>query len=304
MARPASSPWAAGSNWTGSCNKVSRVPAQSADARVHVAAWPAVLAQVDWQAPWYTPYATAAQSLARHCQAGIPLWEALNAAAPAPVRRVPQDALPAGQAYEHYIFDTGCCPTRAGLHDFFNGLCWSLFPATKTRLNQLQAAELARTGIRSTRGPLRDALTIFDENAAFLYAPEALWQALVAKDWQTAFGTLRPLWQDSQVGVFGHALLEKLVHPRKAHSAHVYRVAARYTSTEALDALVATHLLGGAAVAKAPAHLPLLGVPGWWAANARPAFYQDRGVFRAPGRAAPHRTQYPETTWAIAPSSA
>ncbi|MEY4344478.1 MAG: hypothetical protein RL032_310, partial [Pseudomonadota bacterium] len=26
--------------------------------------------------------------------------------------------------YEQYIFDTGRVPTRDGLHDFFNGLCW------------------------------------------------------------------------------------------------------------------------------------------------------------------------------------
>jgi hypothetical protein len=34
--------------------------------------------------------------------------------------------------------------------------------------------------------------------------------------------------------------------------------------------------------AKPFAHLPVLGVPGWWAANEDPAFYADSTVFRAP----------------------
>lgn len=30
------------------------------------------------------------------------------------------------------------------------------------------------------------------------------------------------------------------------------------------------------------AHLPVLGVPGWWAGNENPGFYADASVFRAP----------------------
>jgi hypothetical protein len=30
--------------------------------------------------------------------------------------------LPAGEAYESYIFNSKQCPTREGLHDFFNGI--------------------------------------------------------------------------------------------------------------------------------------------------------------------------------------
>ena len=32
--------------------------------------------------------------------------------------------------------------------------------------------------------------------------------------------------------------------------------------------------------AKPFAHLPVLGVPGWWPANDEPSFYADPGVFR------------------------
>ena len=121
------------------------------------------------------------------------------------VRFVPQSNLPEYVAYEQFIFDTQTVPTRDNLHDFFNGLCWLTFPQTKKKLNQLQVEQLAVDGVRQTRGAVRDALTLFDENAAFLTAPQPLWDALVAKDWQRLFVKLRPMWQDAQLVLFGHA---------------------------------------------------------------------------------------------------
>lgn len=106
-------------------------------------------------------------------------------------------------AYEQYIFEQGGVPTRDGLHDFFNGLIWQHFPLAKQRLNQLQAAQIAADGVQAVRGPVRDAITVFDENAALLHAPDALWDALVARDWQRLFIELRPLWAQAleQVGL-------------------------------------------------------------------------------------------------------
>ena len=212
----------------------------------------------------------------------VVLADALNLGGSSPIRFVPQSALPPGEPYERYIFDTGNCPTRDNLHDFFNGLCWLHFPLTKKRLNQLQAAQIEADGIRDVRGALRDALTVFDENAAFLHAPDALWEALVAKDWATLFGDLRPLWRQSHLVLFGHALLEKLVAPRKGITAHVYRVHPASTSLADLDAWVAADINAERLAAKPFAHLPVLGVPGWWAQNEDPTFYVDSTVFRAP----------------------
>ena len=214
---------------------------------------------------------------------GASVHQALNAhpaSGPAPVRFVPQTDLPPGEAYERYIFNSGCCPTREGLHDFFNGLAWHRFPLTKKRLNQLQVTQIAADGIGQVRGPVRDALTLFDENAAFLRAPDALWEALVAKDWHRLCSTLRPLWQETQLVLFGHALLEKLVSPRKAITAHVFRAHHAIDSIAALDAWVATELSAHKLARKPFAHLPVLGVPGWWPANEDPVFYADRDVFR------------------------
>ena len=236
---------------------------------------------VDWSRPWFVPFSEAgcaiADNIALNCFAG----EALNQF-PVPVRFVPQSSLGIDQPYERFIFQTGQVPTRDNLHDFFNGLCWLHFPQTKKRLNQLQAAQIEADGIRDVRGAVRDALTVFDENAAFLHAPDALWDAQVAKDWRRLFGELRPLWREANLVLFGHALLEKLVEPRKGITAHVYRVHPASTSLADLDAWVAADINADRLAAKPFAHLPVLGVPGWWAANEDPAFYDDDAVFRAP----------------------
>ena len=198
----------------------------------------------------------------------------------ADVRFVPQAALPDGQPYEQFIFDTGTVPTRDNIHDFFNGLCWITFPQTKKKLNELQAAEIAKAGVQNIRGPVRDALTLFDENAAFLVAPQAIWDALEARDWKRLFIELRPLWQESQLVLFGHALLEKLVHPRKPITAHVYQIQPEGISVAEMDASIARSLSAERLAAKPFLPLPVLGVPGWWAENENFSFYDDSYVFR------------------------
>lgn len=235
---------------------------------------------VCWEYPWYAPWQDIGMQVERLVALGLPLCDALNHVGGAPVRFVPHDQLPLTMSYEQYISDTGTCPTRPGLHDFFNGLCWMQFPATKKRLHQLQAQCIASDGIRPVRGALRDALTLFDENAAFLHAPQPLWDALVAKQWHLLFGSMRPLWREARLILFGHALLEKLQTPRKAITAHVYRVMPAAVSPGDMDAWVAANLNDEHLARKPFAHLPMLGVPGWWPANSEPGFYDDPAVFR------------------------
>jgi Protein of unknown function (DUF3025) len=240
------------------------------------------LEHIDWTAPWLAPWRSLGEAVAQAVSAGLAQPQALNQAGPVPVRFVPQAELPAGRAYEQHIFDAACVPTRDGLHDFFNGLVWHQFPHTKKRLNALQAAQIAHTGVQPVRGPARDALTVFDENAALLQAPDVLWDALVAKDWQRLFVDLRPLWGQAHLVLFGHALMEKLVSPRKAITAHVYRVFGATNSVASMDAWLAADLSADRLASKPFAHLPVLGVPGWWADNEDAAFYADTSVFRAP----------------------
>jgi len=241
---------------------------------------PAVAA-IEWAAPWLAPYRDPGEAVARTIAPSGSIAAALQAAKPPAVPDfVTQDALPEGQAYEAHIFRTRTVPTRDNLHDFFNGLVWLAFPETKRRLNELQAAEIARAGVGATRGPLRDALTLFDENGAVLDAPPALWEALIARDWQALFVTQRSLWQDARLLLFGHALLEKLVTPRKPITAHVLLTHRAAGLAAFDDAAMARNFDAKALEAKPFVPIPVLGVPGWCVENTSASFYADPQVFR------------------------
>lgn len=209
-------------------------------------------------------------------ESGAPWFAPLREAAAAapldlPVRFVPATELPPGEAYEAFIARTRRVPTRDNLHDAFNRLVWHRHPALKLRLNSLQAAEIAAHGVGPTRGPVRDALTLFDEHGAqWPDAPPPLARALAARDWQALFVTHRALWRETRFEIFGHALLEQLATaPRKALTAHV-----------ALGDPLAWPVDEWARKPFLP--LPVLGIPGWWPANEDPAFYEDAKVFRPP----------------------
>ena len=235
---------------------------------------------INWAAPWLGPWRAMGEPAFSEMQGGACLRDILNPLTRAPVRFVPQTELPEGTAYEQFIFERGAVPTRENLHDFFNALCWMVFPQTKCRMNQLQAAEIATAGIQGVRGPVRDAITVLDENGALLHAPDALWDALATRQWQRLFGELRPLWRLARLLVFGHAALEKLVAPYKSITVHVWRVNEPWASTAALDAWLAADLTPARLAAKPFVPLPVLGVPGWWPANEDPGFYADAEVFR------------------------
>ena len=236
--------------------------------------------QVDWDAPWLEPWSVRGRALAGRLCDGVPVCQALNADAAAPVRFVSQALLPPGMAYEQFIFDTGQVPTRENLHDFFNGLVWLHLPQAKRRMNQLQAQAIAAQGVGAVRGPLRDALTLFDENGALLDAPAPLWQALHARDWQRLFVDLRPLWVHARLLLVGHALMEKLVFPRKGITAHVYQAPLAIETIAQTDAWLAAELQPGRWAQKPFVPLPLMGIPGWCHGNDAVSFYDDLSVFR------------------------
>jgi hypothetical protein len=243
---------------------------------------------IAWEAPWYAPWRALGEPVEAAVALGATHAAALNAMGRPPVRFVGQDEFPAGAAYEQFIFDSGCCPVRPGLHDFFNGLVWLRFPHTKRALNRLQAQEIARAGIGPQRGPVRDAITVFDENGALLFAPPAVWQALEARAWRELFVDLRPLWAQSRLMVFGHALLEQLVNPRKGLTAHVWRAQCAMDSEAGDDAWLATQCTPERLARKPFTPLPVLGVPGWWAGNENFSFYDDSLVFRPRHRPEQH----------------
>jgi hypothetical protein len=249
-----------------------------------------LLPEINWNAPWWLPWRGLGQQVAAQVQSGAVVHEALNAAPSlGSMRFVPQSALPEGMAYEAFIFETRTVPTRDNLHDFFNGLAWLRFPRIKARLNALQYAQIKQNGVQSQRGAVRDALTVFDENAAFLCADlhAPVIAALRGHDWQAAFQTHRSLLAEHPPVLFGHALLEKLVSPYKSVVAHAFpaQIAMKSGVTsdlKQLDESVAEQLSAAGLLPKPFAPLPVLGVPGWWAANESADFYTDRTVFRPP----------------------
>lgn len=255
---------------------------------------------IDWTRPWFAPIRDCAERIVEQ-----PEWRAamnvhsanigLTNHRSLPISFVEQTALPAGMAYEAFISSTGQVPTRNNLHDLFNALVWLSFPRIKRELNALQAAQIAVSGIGTSRGPARDAATIFDENAALLVVREgtqgaALIEALRGHHWHVAFLQQRAdFTQLVEVWPFGHALMEKLVTPYKSITAHAWVVTARadffamthHDKRTWLDAHVATELSAAKHGIRTDyfTPLPLLGVPGWWPNQDR-QFYEDRTVFR------------------------
>ena len=110
---------------------------------------------------------------------------------------IPQENLPRARAYEEHIALTGGVPTRLNLHDFFNACVWLTFPLTKAVLNARQYEQIQAHGVQDKRGMARDALTLFDENAAILVTSNTqIADALRHFDWQNALVATRDLWDD------------------------------------------------------------------------------------------------------------
>lgn len=254
------------------------------------------LGAIDWSHPAFAPLARSGAPVANAVQRGADLCDALNAHPAAssictsgghPLCFVPQDALPTGVAYEAHIATTGEVPTRDNLHDFFNALIWLHWPRAKAALNARQSRAITQDGIGAARGTVRDAATLFDENALiFLHSDDVSERSLTGFDWHGLFVEGRAAWGAScAVLPFGHALLEKLATPYKAITAHAWpvRVATLPVDRAWLDAALAGTLLSAELTPRDFRPLPVMGIPGWCDANDRPGFYLDTTVFR-PGR--------------------
>jgi len=262
--------------------------------------------EVDWQKPWFEPLACiGAPVLERwreHLQgaSSSSAWENLHEVLNEERRLrgllpdfsfVAQAQKPDDVSYEEFIFDTHQIPTRDNAHDFFNALSWFTCPQTKKALNRLQAQEIKKQGIGDRRGKLRDALTLFDENVMCISCSDDMWAAICAHEWVSLFWDSKHKWPSAELHVFGHALLEKLLHPYKAITAHVVRVdfSAKLEDRSLVphpsdaimekSALDLIQLVGNAAP-KPFQVMPVMGIPGWWPEETSLGFYEDHAVFR------------------------
>ena len=186
---------------------------------------------------------------------------------------------PAGDAegYEARIFASGEVPTRAGdWHDFFNTLAWCAWPRSKACCNRLHIEEIhsrSAAGLGG-RGPIRDALTQFDECGIVVVssAPE-IPALLAAHEWEEVFWRRRrALQRSTRFLVFGHGSWDQLRAPFFGLCAKaLYRVVAPdwHTLDEPArladtDAWLAQELntLRHRLTTRVFSPLPLLGIPG------------------------------------------
>lgn len=198
--------------------------------------------------------------------------------------------------YERRAFDNGEISTRPdNWHDAFNALIWLHFPQTKGEVNRTHIAALEaleRKGVRE-RGPIRDALTQFDECGVIVSGTEpGLWQALCAHRWCEVFVARREeLVATTRFVLFGHASHDALRSPFVGLCGKALFIETDAAGLSGIDRgdlrWLDVALASRAASAdffEPPCHrwqpLPLLGIPGLTAANENPAYYDDTRQFR------------------------
>jgi hypothetical protein len=200
-----------------------------------------------------------------------------------------------GLAYECRIWSEGAVETRPdNWHDFFNALVWLSFPRSKRAITARHVQAMAAPG--AARGPVRDALTHFDEcGIVVLSTQPELSELLRAQRWKELFVDRRSaVLTAMRFVVFGHATYEQLLRPYRGLTAKaiffdVNEDQLRLESA-ALNALVDVRLAGDLAAGRyaRPGHLhplPLLGIPGMTPDNEHPAYYDDVWQFRPARRA-------------------
>ncbi|WP_018152553.1 DUF3025 domain-containing protein [Leeia oryzae] len=195
-----------------------------------------------------------------------------------PIRFLVQDAPLKALPYELQIFQSGLVPTRPGnWHDLFNALCWLRFPATKAVLN----ARHADSGDEvSSRGRMRDALTLFDECGVIVeYTDDSWCHRLRQHDWQGVWLEEREQGQSALTyTLFGHSEFEKGLQPFRGWTAKALFLPCGTADT--LDARLAAVLASDQLQhPRDLSPLPVLGVPGWHPEQDA-GFYADSGYFR------------------------
>jgi hypothetical protein len=193
--------------------------------------------------------------------------------------------------YELRIAESGEVETRhENWHDLFNALVWIAFPKAKAMINAQHAAILEEGGEAEAkhRGPVRDALTVFDEGGVIVATDDAaLTQLIVDFRWKELFWRRRAeLESKVRFFAFGHALYEKGLDPYIGMVAKTVFVPFTDDTAEA-DRLLAAHFSDRLRFPspKAMAPMPVLGVPGWHPDTSTESFYDDARHFR--GKTAP-----------------
>lgn len=202
------------------------------------------------------------------------------------------------QKYEARLYLEGELQVRRGdWHDYFNVLAWLAYPRAKSALNARHHAALMAQHAAGmpNRGPVQDALTLFDESGVVMIAADGdLLQMVRDFRWQALFLQHRErLMARARFFLFGHALYEKMLRPFRGITGRAILLDAQPALLSAplrdqlavVDESVSARLSDPARFAspRELAVLPVLGVPGWYAGNEDGSFYDDTDYFR-PGR--------------------
>ncbi|SEM85732.1 DUF3025 domain-containing protein [Nitrosomonas marina] len=234
-----------------------------------------------------------------HQQLGFLLRETgicVKAGSGLPIQFVPQQPVNTKDRKQHYesrIFLTGKVSTRQeNWHDFFNALVWITFPSAKAALNRIHYQELihAQQTRVETRGPLRDAATLFDESGVVvLCSRPVLIELLKQHEWKKVFWQRRAAVLSSlRFIVFGHALYEKALKPYvgmtgKGLFIQVEDMFLRQSLSaqlRAVDSWLADFLLCRSFSSADLSPIPILGYPGWSRENMTEDYYENRQYFR------------------------
>jgi hypothetical protein len=211
-------------------------------------------------------------------------------------RDVPRAQVLGCGGYDPFIREMGVIPTRSrSWHDFFNACIWGRFSRSKLAIHAAQLHDCqTRHGHARTRR--QDGLTHLDECGVLVASdrPDLLGR-IAALAWHELFVERRTEFlRHVRIYCFGHAILEALRQPYvglmgKALLWHDPRAASRAEwegdrdNLERADAWLAEQL---AAPSLPRLHaLPVLGVPGWHAANESASFYDRPAYFRVQPRA-------------------
>ncbi len=223
--------------------------------------------------------------------------EPILAASGKPLRFVEQASRPQRpeDRFEPRIFLRGEVQFRArAWHDLFNALVWLTFPAAKAALNRRHYTEGERQRDlgAANRGPVQDALTLFDESGIIVAVSNPELAALLADfQWQELFWRRRAeVASAMRFCIFGQALYEKALAPfsgvtGRAAIVDVDRDFFGLPDRERLSLLdrkLAARINDAACFAR-PRELPplpILGIPGWDENNARQDYYDDTRYFR------------------------
>jgi Protein of unknown function (DUF3025) len=205
--------------------------------------------------------------------------------------------------YEPRCYLAGEVQMRAhNWHDLLNALVWLTFPKTKAILNARHYDALIEEKAlgKTSRGPVRDVNTLFDESGVIVaYSDDnsdahtgvELAALLQNFQWKELFWQRRAQVRASMgFYLFGHGLYEKALQPYVGMTGQglLLAVEQEFFSRPLaqrlahLDNLLADYLAApeNCRSTRDLSPVPLLGVPGWAADNDSAACYDNTAYFR------------------------